>query len=86
MQSLLNFSTCLSKVHCHEEALEVIQEAVGIHRELASVHPTEFHTKLVLSLQILSTCLSKVHRHEEALEAIQEAVGIHQELATVPQS
>jgi hypothetical protein len=65
------------EVHRQEETLEVIQEAVGIYRELTAVRQTEFCPNLVQSLHNLSNYLWEVHRREEALEVIKEAVGIY---------
>jgi tetratricopeptide (TPR) repeat protein len=64
-----------------EEALDAIDEAVTIRRELAAQRPTAFTADLALSLNNQSNRLSDVGRREEALDAIDEAVTIRRELA-----
>jgi hypothetical protein len=61
--------------------LEVIQEAVDLHRQLAADRPHVFNPNLEMSLNSLSDRLSDLGHQEHALEVIQEAVDLRRRLA-----
>ncbi|MCG8421221.1 MAG: tetratricopeptide repeat protein, partial [Proteobacteria bacterium] len=63
------------------EALQAIQEAAEIGRELAKGKPARSLPDLAMSLNNLSLRLSDAGRSGEALQAIQEAVGYYRPLA-----
>ena len=80
--ALFAISSRLSYMSRREEALTAIQEAVGLHRQLAANQPVAFNPYLAKSLSYLSVHLSSLSHLEEALMAIQEAVEIHRQLIT----
>lgn len=59
-----------------EKSLDPINEALEIHRKLASSDTTRSYHYLITSLQNYSLTLSKLGKHESAISAIQEAVEI----------
>ena len=65
-----------------EGALQVMEEAVGLRRQLARDLPVAFHPALAQSLNNLSLVLSNLGRLEDALQVIQEAVELSWQLAT----
>ena len=79
---LLNdLSNRLSATGDRAGALQAIQEAVTIRRELAKASPDAFRPNLAMSLNNLSSCLSERGDRAGALQAIQEAVEVYRELA-----
>jgi tetratricopeptide (TPR) repeat protein len=94
-QLLNSRSSRLSDLRRWEAALEAIDEAVGIYRELAKAHPDAFRPDLAGALNNQSNRLGDLardaHRRrlmpvwlgrlQEALDAIDEAVDIYRELA-----
>jgi len=62
----------LSNLGHREHALEVIQEAVDLYRQLAADRPHVFNPNLAGSLSTLSNRLSDLGHQERALEVIQE--------------
>ena len=74
--SLNNLSSCLSALGQHEQALEVIWEAVDLQRQLAAERPSVFNPDLAISFNNLSHSLSALGQHEQALEVIREAVDL----------
>lgn len=80
---LNSLSNRLKDVGLREEALEAVQEAVSIRRNLASLHPEAFRSALAMSLHTLAHLLSDAGRKDEALEAGQEAVSLHRDLASL---
>ena len=79
--SLLNHSAQLFEIGLPEEALAVIEEAVGIWRRLARVNPAAQEDSLAAALINLGVILSDLRRQEEALAAGGEAVDILRRLA-----
>ena len=79
--SLNNLSIRLADLGRREEALDAIQQAVEIYRELAGARPDAFRPDLARSLNNLSNRLADLGRREDALEAIQQAVEICRDLA-----
>lgn len=66
---------------CHavgrsDEALQAIQEAVSLYRDLAAKN-SEYKAFLALALNNLGSCRAEAEKLEEALEALEEAVVIH---------
>ena len=75
-----NLAIRLSDVGCSGEALEAVQEAVGLYRALVEDSPVAYTPGLAASLSHLANVLSGVGRRGEALEAAQEAVGLYRAL------
>jgi hypothetical protein len=63
--------------------LEVIQEAVDLHRELATHRPSIFNSVFASSLDELSQQLTNLGHSEQALEALHEAAVIRDQRAAV---
>jgi len=80
-KALIRLSTRLSYMDRREEALEAVQEAAELYRQLAKDDPTAFNPDLAISLDILSNHLSNLGHREDALDAIREAVELHRRLA-----
>ena len=78
---LCMLSSQLRHMDRQEEALEAMQEAVELYRQLAADRPAAFNPLLALSLNNLSLCLSDLHHQEDAVKAIQEAVNLYKQLA-----
>ena len=76
--SLNNFSTHLSHLGHHENALEAVREAVELFQQLAADpgRPGIFNEGLASSLNGLSARLSRLGYHGHALEVIQEAENL----------
>jgi tetratricopeptide (TPR) repeat protein len=74
-------SVRLSDLGRSEEALEAIEQAVEIYRDLARSRPDAIRPDLAGSLNNLSGRLADLGRREEALEAIEQAVEIYRDLA-----
>ena len=74
-------STRLADLGRREDALDAIQQAVVIFRELAGARPDAFRPDLAASLSNLSNRLADLGRREDALDAIQQAVVIYRDLA-----
>jgi hypothetical protein len=53
-----------------EEALGAIQEAIGLHLQLAKERPAVYDADLAVSLNGLSNRLSELDHREDALDAI----------------
>lgn len=74
---LTTLASRLHDVHRLEEAIEVAQEGVKLHRQIMEESPKESGNSLPAALSNLSIYLSEVTgREEEALEVVQEAVMI----------
>ena len=58
-----------------EEALDAIEEAVALYRDLTAIRPDAFRPDLAKSLNNLSSRFFDLGRQEEALDAIEEAVA-----------
>jgi len=71
----------LSDLGRREEALEVIEEAVVLRRDLTAAQPAVFLPDLAHLVISLSSGLSGLGRREDALEAIREAVELLRRLA-----
>ena len=71
----------LSQVGRPAEARQLIEEAVGIYRELAAAMPDRYRPDLASSLASLGATLPDLGRLGDALPATQEALGIYRELA-----
>ena len=78
---LNNISVDPGRLGRREAALEYIQEAIEIRRDLAENQPEAFRSHLAVSLNNLSARLSDLGRKSEAFDAIREAVAIYRELA-----
>ena len=78
---LNNLGNRLGDLGRREEALQATDEAVGLHRQLASQCPDAFLPDLASSLNNLGNRLSALGRREEALQASDEAVRIRRRLA-----
>ena len=74
--SLNNLSNRLSNVGRKEEALDVIDESIGLYRTLDAAMPGQFGVHLAMSVNNRVVHLSHLKQHEEALAASQEAVSI----------
>ncbi len=79
--ALNNLSVRLAEAGRHPEALEAIEEAVGIQRPLAEANPVAHAYDLAMALNNLSLSFAEVGRQAEALEAIEGSVGIQRPLA-----
>ena len=79
--SLITESGRLADLGRREEALAAIEEATGIHRQLAAARPDAFLPDLATALNNRSRRLAELGRREEALAAIEEAVTIRRQLA-----
>ena len=79
--SLNNQSNTLSDLGQREEALETIEQATGIYRQLAHDRPDAFLPRLAAALNNQSNRLAILGRREEALETIGQAVTIRRQLA-----
>ena len=73
----------LSQTGRRAQALQVTQEAVEIHRELAAAYPGRYQPGLAAALSNLAVRISELGRPAEALPPEQEAVDIYQELAAI---
>ena len=71
----------LSELGRYTEALQVIEEAITIRRELAAAEPDRYRSDLTNSLVNLGVALAELGRLPEALTADREAVAIRRELA-----
>jgi len=65
----------------HPRALEHLQKAVALYRQLAQENRQAFLPDLAGSLNNLGNRLSELGRREEALQATQEAVELYRQLA-----
>ncbi len=79
--TLDNLANRLSELGRREEALEVIQEAVRIHRRLAGERPDTSNPALAVSLNNLGLILSALGWAERALTATEESVEVRRRLA-----
>ncbi len=79
--SLNNLSVRLADLGRWEDALDAVEEATHIYRELAAARPDAFRPDLAASLHNLSIWLGDLGRREEAVAASQEATDIYRELA-----
>lgn len=80
--SLNNLSNILSSSGQKKEAaLEAIQEAVLLRRELVKGNPQAFMPDLALNLNNLSNSLNSLGQYKAALEAIQESIKLYESLA-----
>ncbi|MEO0941024.1 MAG: toll/interleukin-1 receptor domain-containing protein [Cyanobacteria bacterium J06642_12] len=64
----------------HEEALQAMDKAIEIYRQLTLNHPNEYFSVMAWSLNNLGTILSFLGKREESLRATEEAVEISQKL------
>jgi tetratricopeptide (TPR) repeat protein len=71
--ALSNLSNHLSNLGRRDQALEAIQQAVDLRRQLAADRPMVFNAYLVDALDRLSDCLSDLGRQEAALHTTEEA-------------
>ena len=76
-----NLSVRLADLGRREDALDAIQEAVAIRRDLAEARPEAYNPDLAGSLNNLSNRLADLGRPEAALTAIQDALAIQRNLA-----
>ncbi len=76
-----NLSIYLASLGRREEALEAVQEAVFLYRDLEQFRPDVFGPDLATSLNNLSNSLSELGHSEEALVAVQEAASLYRNLA-----
>jgi Tetratricopeptide repeat len=77
---LVGLSSRLSELGRREEALDAIEEATGIYRQLAQARPDAFLPDLATALNNQSGRLSGLGRREEALASAEEAVTIRRQL------
>ena len=68
-----NQSICLADLGRWEEALDAVEQAVAIHRQLARDLPGAFTPGLARSLNNLAATLSELGRDDEATAARVEA-------------
>jgi tetratricopeptide (TPR) repeat protein len=80
---LHEISVRLAEMGRLEEALDFIEEAVGVYRRLAEARPDAFLPDLAMSLHSLSKRLGDLDRPREALAAVKEASRIYRQLAQV---
>ena len=66
----------------HREALDTVEEAVRLWRDLATQNPARHTPDLAESLNGLGVSLWELGRHQQALDAVEEAVGLWRDLAT----
>jgi len=78
--ALVDLSSRLGDLGRREEALEAIEQAVAIRRQLAEDRPDAFLPALAMALNNQSNHLANLGRREEALEAIEQAAGIYRQL------
>ena len=78
---LNDLSNRLADLGKPDEALQAIEQAVEIYRELAQTGPYAFRPDLANSLNNLSNRLADLGKRNEALETSEQAVEIRRELA-----
>ena len=71
-----NLSADLSDLGRFEEALEAVDEAVGLYRELAETRAGSFPADVAMGLTNRSEFLIALGRHEEAFDAAEEALHL----------
>lgn len=71
-----NLSARLCSLGRYEEALQAIEEAVAIRRELAARNPDAFASDLARSLLVCARILRALGRWEEAFSRLEEALSI----------
>jgi tetratricopeptide (TPR) repeat protein len=76
---LNNLGFRLGALGRREEALQTVEAAIGLYRELAAQSPA-FLPHLAMSLNNLGVRLNALGQHEAALHSTEEAVGIRREL------
>ena len=81
--SLYNLSHRFSALGQRDDALDTMEEAVSLYRELSRMHPDSGRPKLAISLGDLSTCFSGLGQRGKAIAASKEAVVISRELVAV---
>ncbi|TFK22886.1 hypothetical protein FA15DRAFT_671060 [Coprinopsis marcescibilis] len=64
----------------HDEAAEILGEAVEIRRKLAAIHPEEFEATLAFAIHCYAEALMPLQRYDEILLAIQECIDIDRRL------
>ena len=74
-------ASALSQLDRPAEALPVIEEAVGIFRELTATSPDQYRPDLATALTALGGSLGMLGRSTEAVPVTEEAVGMYRELA-----
>jgi tetratricopeptide (TPR) repeat protein len=65
------------KLGSFREALDAIQEAVTLYRELVAHSGDDFNADLTMALYNTSQCLGQLRCRDQALRAAREAVDIH---------
>jgi tetratricopeptide (TPR) repeat protein len=80
--SLSNLSTDLAELgRINPDGLVAVEEAAGIHRQLAQAEPDRYMPELAATLVNLAALLAKLGRAAEARARAQEAAGIYSVLA-----
>lgn len=81
--SLDTLQRCLTYLGRVTEALQTIEEAVAMRRELVGINSDAYLPDLAVSLNTLAIELNRVGREEDALVASKESVEIRRALAAV---
>ncbi|WP_459802927.1 tetratricopeptide repeat protein, partial [Herbidospora sp. RD11066] len=79
--SLGNQAVSLSELGHHTEALDAIQESVGIYRQLVEIEPYNHEPNLSRLLNNLAVQFRRMGRYHDALIASAEAIEIYRGLA-----
>ena len=81
--SLTNLSSTANDIGNRKEALDTIEEAVKLFRELAASRPNVYRSYLAMALLRHSKRLTTMGKHEEALAKSTEAIRIDSQLVNV---
>ncbi|TFK24765.1 TPR-like protein [Coprinopsis marcescibilis] len=81
--SLNLFSLCLENLHRYDEALQTIQLALDLARELVQADPKSLQPFMARLLLTQGVILERLGRHEDGLAADLESVAIYRRLVLV---
>ena len=80
--ALNSLGVSLRELGRHQQALDAVQEALRLRRDLTTQNPARHTPDLAQSLNGLGASLRDLGRHQQALDAFEEAVGLRRDLAT----